>query len=96
MSRRNRSPERRGISSFEWAVLAVLVGAAAIGGIAWVGSGTSVELEKTSGMAGKPAPYKSPFTKGNNGLGNGIDGAPPGAPKENDGEGTSPGNPGNK
>jgi len=34
--------------------------------------------------------------KGNNGLGNGIDGQPPGDPKVNDGEGTSPGNPGNK
>ena len=32
--------------------------------------------------------------KGNNGVGNGIDPAPPGLPPENDGEGTSPGNPG--
>ena len=35
-------------------------------------------------------------TKGNNGVGNGIDPAPPGNPRENDGTGTSPGNPGNK
>jgi hypothetical protein len=36
-------------------------------------------------------------TKGNNGLGNGEDGAPPGTPpKDNDGEGTSPGDPGSK
>ena len=35
-------------------------------------------------------------TKGNNGVGNGIDPAPPGNPRENDGPGTSPGNPGNK
>ena len=35
-------------------------------------------------------------TKGNNGVGNGIDPAPPGDPKPNDGAGTSPGNPGNK
>lgn len=34
--------------------------------------------------------------KGNNGLGNGIDPAPPGSPPENDGAGTGPGNPGNK
>lgn len=34
--------------------------------------------------------------KGNNGVGNGEDGQPPGAPPVNDGAGTSPGNPGNK
>ncbi|MBC8247227.1 MAG: choice-of-anchor L domain-containing protein [Deltaproteobacteria bacterium] len=35
-------------------------------------------------------------TKGNNGVGNGADPQPPGNPPINDGEGTSPGNPGNK
>lgn len=35
-------------------------------------------------------------SKGNNGVGNGVDPAPPGNPKENDGEGSAPGNPGNK
>ena len=35
-------------------------------------------------------------TKGNNGVGNGLDGQPPGNPRINDGPGTSPGNPGNK
>lgn len=34
--------------------------------------------------------------KGNNGVGNGEDPQPPGEPPINDGEGTSPGNPGNK
>lgn len=34
--------------------------------------------------------------KGNNGVGNGVDPAPPGNPKENDGADASPGNPGNK
>ena len=34
--------------------------------------------------------------RGNNGLGNGFDPAPPGNPPLNDGPGTSPGNPGNK
>jgi len=33
--------------------------------------------------------------KGNNGVGNGIDGQPPGNPPINDGPGTGPGNPGN-
>ena len=32
----------------------------------------------------------------NNGVGNGVDPAPPGNPKPNDGPGTSPGHPGNK
>ena len=31
-----------------------------------------------------------------NGLGNGVDDAPPGNPPENDGPGSSPGNPGNR
>lgn len=35
-------------------------------------------------------------TKGNNGVGNGFDGQPPGNPKVNDGIGTGPGNPGGK
>jgi hypothetical protein len=35
-------------------------------------------------------------TKGNNGVGNGEDPAPPGNPRVNDGPGTSPGNPGNR
>lgn len=35
-------------------------------------------------------------SKGNNGLGNGMDAQPPGNPPVNDGPGTSPGNPGNR
>jgi hypothetical protein len=35
-------------------------------------------------------------TKGNNGVGNGLDAQPPGNPRINDGPGTSPGNPANK
>jgi hypothetical protein len=35
-------------------------------------------------------------TKGNNGVGNGIDPQPPGNPPINDGPGTGPGNPGNQ
>jgi hypothetical protein len=38
----------------------------------------------------------TPSTKGNNGVGNGIDPQPPGNPPINDGPGTGPGNPGNK
>lgn len=34
--------------------------------------------------------------KGNNGVGNGLDGQPPGNPKVNDGPGTGPGSPGDK
>jgi hypothetical protein len=43
----------------------------------------------------KPEAYISP-TKGNNGVGNGVDPQPPGNPPVNDGTGTSPGNPGNQ
>jgi hypothetical protein len=42
-----------------------------------------------------PEKFVSP-TKGNNGVGNGVDPQPPGNPPINDGPGTSPGNPGNK
>lgn len=35
-------------------------------------------------------------SKGNNGVGNGVDPQPPGNPKVNDGPGTGPGHPGNK
>ena len=34
--------------------------------------------------------------KGNNGVGNGLDGQPPGNPPINDGSGTGPGRPGNR
>ena len=46
----------------------------------------------------KPEPFVSPVkgSKGNNGVGNGVDPQPPGNPPINDGPGTSPGNPGNK
>jgi hypothetical protein len=45
----------------------------------------------------KPDHFMSPSRpKSNNGLGNGIDPAPPGNPPVNDGPGTGPGNPGNK
>lgn len=43
----------------------------------------------------KPESFISP-TKGNNGVGNGVDPQPPGNPPVNDGPGTSPGNPGNQ
>ena len=43
----------------------------------------------------KPEGVISP-TKGNNGVGNGVDPQPPGNPPINDGPGTGPGNPGNK
>jgi hypothetical protein len=43
----------------------------------------------------KPTSTITP-TKGNNGVGNGIDPPPPGNPPVNDGPGTGPGNPGNR
>ena len=41
------------------------------------------------------ADHASHQPKGNNGLGNGLDGQPPGNPPINDGAGTVPGSPGN-
>jgi hypothetical protein len=43
-----------------------------------------------------PAIAASGVTRGNNGVGNGVDPQPPGNPPINDGPGTGPGNPGNR
>ena len=40
------------------------------------------------------ADHASHQPKGNNGVGNGLDGQPPGNPPINDGPGTAPGSPG--
>jgi hypothetical protein len=50
----------------------------------------SCECHKASRPPGGERP------RGNNGLGNGQDPAPPGQPRENDGPGTRPGAPGNR
>ena len=57
----------------------------------------NAEVYKAGGatVVVKADQFVSP-TKGNNGVGNGIDPQPPGNPPVNDGPGTSPGNPGNK
>jgi hypothetical protein len=49
-------------------------------------------------LAVRPGFAKSRYCRqrGNNGVGNGLDGQPPGNPPINDGPGTSPGNPGNR
>jgi hypothetical protein len=57
----------------------------------------NAKVFKTGGatVVVKPQSVLSP-TKGNNGVGNGEDGQPPGNPPVNDGQGTGPGNPGNR
>jgi len=57
----------------------------------------NAEVYKAGGatVVVNPDKFISP-TKGNNGVGNGVDPQPPGNPPINDGPGTSPGNPGNK
>jgi hypothetical protein len=49
----------------------------------------------STGMS-SPAIAASGSTKGNNGVGNGIDPPPPGDPPLNDGPGSGPGEPGNR
>ena len=62
------------------------------------GSGKPVEEEPAK--EAKPwtneKPRKNKQAKGNNGVGNGLDPAPPGNPRVNDGPGARPGHPGNK
>jgi hypothetical protein len=57
----------------------------------------NAEVYKTGGatVVVKADQFVSP-TRGNNGVGNGVDPQPPGNPPVNDGPGTSPGNPGNR
>jgi len=57
----------------------------------------NAEVFKTGGatVVVRPDQNMSP-TKGNNGVGNGVDPQPPGNPPVNDGPGTGPGNPGNQ
>jgi len=48
------------------------------------------------GRSGPPQDKDRGGSKGNNGVGNGVDPQPPGNPPVNDGPGTGPGRPGNK
>jgi hypothetical protein len=57
----------------------------------------NAEVFKTGGATVVVQPNRSMSpTKGNNGVGNGVDPQPPGNPPINDGPGTGPGNPGNQ
>ena len=85
---------RRGLAAVEWAVIAGGISIAGILAITSLGSATRQKLTTTGQDIGNPANLPAKFVKGNNGLGNGIDGAPSGKAPENDGEGTGPGNPG--
>ena len=53
---------------------------------------TSMSSQAIAKSGGGPRGNGKP--KGNNGVGNGQDGPPPGNPKVNDGPGSGPGNPG--
>ena len=57
---------------------------------------TSGFIYTTITTTGEDCANQSSKTWGNNGVGNGMDDQPPGNPPVNDGEGTGPGNPGNK
>ncbi len=69
-----------------------------------IASGTDINTVRNNAMVFKfggativvkPQSSITP-TRGNNGVGNGIDPPPPGNPPVNDGPGTGPGNPGNR
>ena len=57
---------------------------------------TSGYIYTTITSTGEDCANQSDKTWGNNGVGNGLDDQPPGNPPVNDGEGTGPGDPGNK
>ena len=56
----------------------------------------SLKADPAFASYGSGKPVKEHPVKGNNGLGNGEDPAPPGNPRVNDGPGTTPGHPGNR
>lgn len=57
----------------------------------------AMSLLLSTGMSSSAiAASGSAQSKGNNGVGNGLDPQPPGNPPINDGPGTGPGNPGNR
>jgi hypothetical protein len=95
----SRKLKRMGLATPEWFCilgglgLAVLIGAKAVGFVTSLKYGDTDEMLQRQVDAGASS---SNTTHGNNGVGNGIDPAPPGSPPENDGVGTEPGNPGNR
>jgi hypothetical protein len=112
MSLRLRTSHRRGLATVEWfcilgfGTLVLLASVSSLGGIAKLGlddnakqwGDPSQTVSETAASPASEAESESKSkSKGNNGVGNGSeDGQPPGNPPVNDGEGTGPGNPGNK
>lgn len=85
--------QRRGMAVPEWFCVLAALGIATYVFWGFIGEWSSSEIGSTANQMVNPADLTQRF-KGNNGVGNGEDGAPPGLPPENDGSGTSPGDPG--
>ena len=84
---------------FATAVALVVVGSQMLSSTAKAAtSALSLSSDEASfnSSTAKKAASSGTKTKGNNGVGNGLDPQPPGNPRINDGPGTGPGNPGNK
>lgn len=84
---------RRGVATVEWFAILGVVTIAVMWAVTSLGTATQQKLQITGQDIGNPATLPGRFVKGNNGLGNGIDGAPSENAPENDGSGT-PGSPG--
>ena len=83
----------RGSVPFQYEHISLVISPQHVASIA--ASKESLAISSTKARAFAPAQEKAVSEHGNNGVGNGIDPAPPGNPKPNDGPGTGPGNPGN-
>jgi Flp pilus assembly pilin Flp len=96
--RTNRNRVCRGVSTVEFTAVVGLVAVAIIWGVFSVGTAVDSHLTTTATDIGSPAALATSKSKSkaNNGLGNGSDDGTPGNAPENDGAGTSPGNPGKK
>jgi hypothetical protein len=102
--------QRRGMSTVEWVcilgfgTIVLLASVSSLGGFArqgldanakqWGDPSQSVSAGSSSSSSANGGSKSQ--SQANNGLGNGSDDGTPGNSSDNDGAGTSPGNPGNK
>lgn len=97
---------RRGLAVPEWVAILSVLGMVIVLTIGFAGNSTATKMDadlngaggilgrQSQAATGSAAVGNTSKPKGNNGLGNGIDGAPSENAPVNDGEGTAPGSPG--
>ena len=104
---RRKHHNRYGLALPEWCCVLGVLTLAIFAAVKWAEAPVQGEINSAAEGIGDPTKLldsprfdknkqKQSKPNGNNGLGNGEDGQPPGNPPINDGPGTGPGNPGAK